>query len=299
MPEVHTQVGLTTELDPSFTPLDATNRTLTWTTTNPEVITVNSAGIVTAVSVDTAYVVVITADGGHTDSSLFRVFPFFADACNAFTSGGNFFGGGTVPTAWNPFNFNPNDVRTIGHQEWTGHVGGCAHVRGTSANFVGVTLSQGGTFNADCRINFGDEIAGLAAGGDLFSWCAVARFGHLMCPYPWRVPTAEDFATLDRYMRGYGDGQDTYFSENVVNRYFDLWGGRFTGMITTGTSAANTPVAIQASIRERGTSGMYWSQTENSSTGAHFFYFGASGRIHPQDVGAKSAGRAVRCVRDI
>lgn len=53
------------QLTPIVAPSDATNKTVTWTTSNSAVATVNN-GLVTAVSVGTATITVTTQDGGYT-----------------------------------------------------------------------------------------------------------------------------------------------------------------------------------------------------------------------------------------
>ena len=304
MSEVHTQVGLTTELIAIVFPYDATERRVSWRSTDTEIVTVDD-GKVTAVALGSAEIIVTTVDGGHTDTSLYRVFPFFANGCNERISGVNFFGGGTEPTTLNT-RFNPQ-VRadTIGNQIWSPPVLGCA--RG-SGNFVGITSSEGGSYNADCRPT---AMTATSLEGTLFSWCAVVRFADILCPPSggWRIPTAEDFAALDRAIRGSGTGREAYVSLEVVEKYRTLWanqtstlfpnGGMFSGMIPTGTGVSTTPATNQTGIIGRGAYGTYWSSTEYNTTGAHFFYIGATGAIDPNQAGVKSAGRAVRCVRDV
>ena len=58
-----TAIGATATLQPAFTPADATNRTVTWTTSNEYVATVSSKGKVTAKSQGTATITVRTASG--------------------------------------------------------------------------------------------------------------------------------------------------------------------------------------------------------------------------------------------
>lgn len=329
MPEVHTQVGETTELVPYFTPHNATNRSLTWTAvTVPDedadpdeeiitVVTVNSGGLVTAEAIGTAHVVAVTADGGHADTSLFRVFSAFEHGCNEISGNSvHFFGGGSAPTftlGGDPR--NPPNTIVVGDQQWSGPVQRCfPHVpgaggRGTStANFTGFNSTQGGSFNADCRPNFND------ADGALYSWCAVIRFADQMCPpnfqgdnTGWRVPTAEDFAILDQHIRSLAgeqvslSGREPYISLPVVEEYVRSWRANFSGIVLTGANAT-TAAGItghhsnNAAVNRR--FGAYWSQTEHGPTSAYFFYIGATGQISPQEAGVKSSGRTVRCVRD-
>lgn len=55
----------TETLTPTFTPSNATNKTVTWLSDNTDVATVSAAGVVTAVAAGTANITVTTNDGGH------------------------------------------------------------------------------------------------------------------------------------------------------------------------------------------------------------------------------------------
>lgn len=59
------EVGSTTTLTETFTPSNATNKSVTWSTSNSSVATV-SGGVVTGVSAGSARITVTTADGGYT-----------------------------------------------------------------------------------------------------------------------------------------------------------------------------------------------------------------------------------------
>ncbi|MDR0699473.1 MAG: Ig-like domain-containing protein [Tannerella sp.] len=60
-------VGQTLALTATVAPPDATNKTVTWTSSAPSVASVNNAGVVTALSADgTAVIIASTADGGFT-----------------------------------------------------------------------------------------------------------------------------------------------------------------------------------------------------------------------------------------
>ena len=60
------EIGETVELTATVSPSDATNKTVTWSSSATSIATV-SGGIVTGVSVGTARITVTTADGGFTD----------------------------------------------------------------------------------------------------------------------------------------------------------------------------------------------------------------------------------------
>ena len=61
-------VNATQQLTPTVAPANATNQNVTWSSSNPTVATVSSAGLVTAASAGTATITVRTADGGFTDT---------------------------------------------------------------------------------------------------------------------------------------------------------------------------------------------------------------------------------------
>jgi uncharacterized protein YjdB len=66
-------VGATQNLVATITPANATNQNVTWSSTSPAVATVNTQGAVTAVSVGTAYIIVMTQDGMKTATSTITV----------------------------------------------------------------------------------------------------------------------------------------------------------------------------------------------------------------------------------
>ena len=66
--ELSMKVGTTDTLTPVFTPANATEQTVTWTSSDKTVATVDQNGKVTAVGVGTATITVLTKDGGYTDT---------------------------------------------------------------------------------------------------------------------------------------------------------------------------------------------------------------------------------------
>ena len=61
------EVGQTGSLSVTVTPATATNKAVTWSSSNPGVATVDASGVVTAIAAGTATITVTTADGGMTD----------------------------------------------------------------------------------------------------------------------------------------------------------------------------------------------------------------------------------------
>ncbi len=63
------QRGNTETLTATVTPNNATDRTVTWSTSNPSVVTVSSGGVVTAVGIGTATITATTNDGTNLSAS--------------------------------------------------------------------------------------------------------------------------------------------------------------------------------------------------------------------------------------
>ena len=61
-------VGGNTTLEATVAPSNATNQSVTWTTTDTSVATVDGNGKVTGVGAGSAVIVVTTRDGGKTDT---------------------------------------------------------------------------------------------------------------------------------------------------------------------------------------------------------------------------------------
>ena len=167
-------------------------------------------------------------------------------------------------------------------------------------------------FNADCRSNPGFP-------GDLFSWCAVARFADVLCPYPWRVPTRQDFIALDIALGGNGRervsdsfgtigsrrefrrvNRDARFlggarfshittSEFIADNYIERWGGAFGGQSNS-----------HGRLGAQGGQGLYWSKSESvrvPASNGHMLRFTSRGSANPQSGHYKAIGNALRCVR--
>jgi uncharacterized protein (TIGR02145 family) len=146
------------------------------------------------------------------------------------------------------------------------------------------------SYNADCRSNPNYK-------GDLFSWCAIIRFQDTLCPYPWRVPTCQDFIDLDIALGGSGD---RFESGNIncdtlqikMGSYLNVWGGEPNGLCNR-----------EGRQRHLGSKAFYWSQSEVSGGLGLVLMFGFDRyfdqvwTIAPLNIQCKSAGSSLRCVR--
>jgi len=236
---------------------------VTWSSSTDAISVVD--GMVIADSIGIALITATTEDGYTATCGIAVVAT--QRGCNFNTPGwGNYLG---------TISFHTNQTWTIEgnniSQIWSDAV--------TATNCRKTTFSGGSSnnFNADCRSNPNFP-------GDLFSWCAVVRFADQLCPYPWRVPTTEDFRDLDIAMGGTGSPR---VNLNFVNtNYIQRWGGRFGG-----NSGSRGTLFYQSFW------GDYWSQSEMSAVYGRPLVFGAGGSIIPQSSVTKAHGLTLRCVR--
>jgi len=133
--------------------------------------------------------------------------------------------------------------------------------------------------NVDCRSNPGFP-------GDLFSWLAVQKLSDELCPYPWRVPTIQDFIDLDVALGGTGHNRgDTreFVEENFINR----WGGAFGG----GSGPTGN-------LWHQNSWGDYWSQSTKEDTYyGYYLFFSKFGSVGPRNFDGKNDGLHLRCVK--
>ena len=174
-----------------------------------------------------------------------------------------------------------------------------AHVLASNCNKVAFAGGAIGNFNSDCRRSHATDRFFTENGrptGDFFSWCAVMHFRDTLCPYPWRVPTQQDFIDLSIALSGSGNNEnnpalrDRLIANSGVPGQF--WGGAYGGNCNSNGALAN-----------QGTWGFYWSQTELPVTilvtNAWVLNFGTGGPVNPQHSVSKNYGLALRCVRDV
>ncbi len=138
-----------------------------------------------------------------------------------------------------------------------------------------------GAYRIDCRSN-------PSYPGDLFSWCAVAKYASTLCPAPWRVPTEDDFINLDKALAGPGSNRTGASSElpKYTGKGTNQWGGAYGGFSNAG------------SLSQQGSHAYYWSQTEYLVDRAYYLYVDSTGYIYPHSIlNFKQFGFPLRCVR--
>ncbi|MCL2027030.1 MAG: Ig-like domain-containing protein [Bacteroidales bacterium] len=246
-------------------PNNAINKTVTWSSSDTVVATVDSNGLVTAVSAGNATIIVTTQDGEKTATCVVTV---------SKTTWETSLGKASFATDFT-WKISGNSIT----QEWSDAVQtvDCS----SKTTFSGGNSTSG--FNIDCRSNPGQK-------GDLFSWRAVKEVAEI-CPDGWRVPTSQDFIDLDIALDF--NGQNRY-QETVkdtswqvqLNTYLTIWGGAYGGSCYSDGSLLN-----------QGFFGIYWSQSESSTALGFLLSFNTGGYIYPQNWGSKGSGYVLRCVK--
>jgi len=179
-------------------------------------------------------------------------------------------------------------VSFVSDQEWIIKGGGITQIWSDAVQATGCNKTEfRGDFHnkvwfVDCRSNPDHP-------GDLFSWCAVDLFASDLCPAPWRVPTAEDFCNLDKFLIGQGlcYSHETT-PDHLRETYIDVWGGTLSG-----------GAGSRGSLFFGDVKAYYWSSTEHDDYYAFYLYYDVHGSIKSQCIeSAKPFGFSLRCVRD-
>ncbi len=255
-------VGDTLTLASIVLPQNAPNKTVTWTSGDPAIANVVD-GLVTALR-DGRTTITVTTEEGHKTQTCTLV----------------------VNLSLGTISFVTNNTWVVGDQEWSDAVQTTYCSEKTNYKGVDKKDPMKWKYLADCRSNPGQK-------GDLFSWEMVNQQKNLLCPEGWRVPTSDDFTTLDITLGGTGWGREDspeineFMDANYLNP--EIWGGEYSGYINDGASQ----------VEKQGTGVYYWSQTEASKDLAHYL------KLFDKGIGVgtyayvlKANGYSLRCVRD-
>jgi len=239
-------------------PEHATNQTVIWLSNNDAIASVED-GVVRAIETGDA-IIVVTIEGHDNirDTSKIEVVTGWETALGQASF--------VTSETWEIYN---DDIA----QTWSDvvQIDNCRH----KTTFSGWTLAD--SYRVDCRSNPGRK-------GTLFSWQAVYNLREELCPYPWRVPTREDFRDLDLAMGGTGNFRTNtaFINANFIAR----WGGEFRG----GCNATGQ-------LFGQDSWAYYWSQSEDGADGGFLLRFSSGGIINPQHWSSKFNGFPLRCVQ--
>jgi len=314
--------GAISPLVATVLPAEADERTVTWTSSNPTVASVSTAGVVMAAHPGTTTITATTTDGGFTATATVTVTAGAPAECVA-DHIGHLLIPGTV-------NFVTDETWTTTARGRTLVWSDLVHALGCEKDdFYGANLADMNSgFASDCRRGsasgaaFGEFAQGAVVGANrsFFSWCAVVTHAEILCPAPWRVPTREDFAILDIHFDGDGTTQRFFAahgsnpiaadsSYRAARHIVDNWGVTILGFIgqTGPTNLGHTwPTAAAAGPNF---TSRYW-QIETmpgnaTQAGAFEIVLGLGtaanrpqGTIRPTQGFNKHFGNNLRCVRD-
>ncbi len=187
-------VSGTQQLTPTITPANATNQTVSWSTSNTSVATVNTSGLVTALSAGTATITVTTQDGGFTANSSITV-----------TSGGSW-------TTINSENFESGwGIWVDGGTDALRYTGGSTYAHQGSAaldiqdNTTTSVISTGNLSLASysqVKVDYWFKAASMEAGEDF--WLQISTDG------------GTNYSTVKSWIAGTDFSNDVFYSQSFT-----------------------------------------------------------------------------------
>jgi uncharacterized protein (TIGR02145 family) len=120
--------------------------------------------------------------------------------------------------------------------------------------------------------------------GYLYNWKCVNDYATQLCPYPWRMPTMDDFIALDKAFGGSGENRAVSVSW-LTDNYITAWGGVYSGL------------AYSTTFINHGSGAYYYASSEADSSYGRSLYFNKSGIVNPQNSLFKRDAYQVRCVK--
>jgi uncharacterized protein (TIGR02145 family) len=118
-----------------------------------------------------------------------------------------------------------------------------------------------------------------------YNWPYVNKNQNTLCPSPWRVPTSEDFITLDKAFGGSGENRSEVASSWITEHYIDAWGAAFNGW-HVGSASSGQGSALD-----------YYSSSQATDSAGIYLEVYKNGAVRPNMVYGKGLGINVRCVR--
>jgi len=255
----------------------------TWESSDTDIAAVGDDGVVAGIAPGTAVITYTVAGIGFATREI-RVLPA-EDILGCATTFPPIFTAG----------FASDTETTIGNQIWSAPVI-ASHCR--KAMYDG---GAAGAFTSDCRSNNFNLPAAHVTNGDLFSWCMVARFGEILCPAPWRVPTTEEFRVVNIAIINIPPATNITFP-TIGNAYGST---AFRTKVLTNwnvpqwSSLSNANGTFPATANSTN----YWSKSdideEPNNARSHIINSGAAASsIRPQASSSRALGFTLRCVRD-
>jgi uncharacterized protein (TIGR02145 family) len=119
-----------------------------------------------------------------------------------------------------------------------------------------------------------------------YNWPYVNANKDRLCPSPWRVPSQQDFVTLDKaFVGGTGENRSSINQTWIKDNYITAWGSTYGVGFASGNAVGSTALNTY-----------YWTSTPSGNS-AYSIFFGTNGYLSPQHVWNGSVGFLVRCVK--
>ncbi len=223
--------GKTETLTATVTPSDASNKSVTWTSSNTSIATVSSSGVVTAKAYGTANITVTTADGGKTATCAVTV-PVPVT-------------GVTLNKTFVCLDVNKTETltATVSPSNATNKT-----VSWTSSNTSVATVSSSGVVTAKAAGN--SVITATTANGSKTAECTVAVGMKFTALYPFTLPAYDEDAS---YQVTFTGGTAPY--RVIMRAYKEGVGGCIHEQIIESTTATSIRYSVfgDAKYKESGT----------------------------------------------
>jgi hypothetical protein len=241
-------------------PTNATDHTVVWTSSDPNIATVDDYGQVTAVAEGTATITVTTTSSERTTTSVVTVTDHVADPAGVVINGIRW--ATRNVDAPGTFAANPEDAGMF--FQWNRRVGWGVENSGGRNWFLSRENSAGGR-NWNRSTPTGT------------TWTTA----NSPCPTGWRIPTQAEITNLENQPHIWTQRNGVY--------------GRLLGLPPNQIFLpAVGHITRNGAVISMGSSGIYWSSTRSGSAFAYSFGFGAGdGFVDLED---RTNGLSVRCV---
>ena len=287
-------------------PVDATDKSITWSSSDPLVATVDQAGNVTAISVGTAEISAQVGEFVATCSVEVKQKLVINDYVDEF--GVNHGPGVAIGmTVWAPVNcgYEAATADYKGYPYGKLYQWGRKYGQGYDSNDATTPeLYEGGISLQGGQSKFNENVF-FTCPDDLYDWLysqnnalwnsgtedSPVKTEYDPCPAGWRVPTYAELNELYRNRSSWTEndlGQNGYwfsvpssYSSEVAQVFFPAAGFRHYG---------------NGDALDRGYSGDYWSSRPNGSYAYRLSFF--DGSAHMNDFGSRAGGYSVRCVQN-
>lgn len=294
-------IGKTEQLTATIVPSTATNKTVTWSSTNVTVATISATGLVKGVSVGSSVITVKTVDGKFSSQCLVTV-TNIAIATGTITD----------------IDGNVYKTVKIGNQEWmTENLRVTKYNDGSEITKITSNRTWDSCYYksipAYCYYNNTTNADSIKKFGALYNWYAVDT--KKLAPAGWHVPTDSEWTVLENYLILHGFNWDGAPDYNKIAKSLaaktDWETSTTTGVIgndltknnSSGFSAlpggSHVTSGLGGSLYLQSSSGHWWSATEHDASIAwsrwlHYDY----DRLVRASTEGKSFGFSVRLLRD-